>query len=247
MRRKYKNPPLVELVCEFRVPPECDWDLATPGLIYEKVRREFPVRKRYSLRHIELADAQDALKHRLRIEEHITFGKEDEDLFIDLGSRSLAVVSRVRPYPGWAHFRPNLELAFASLVEVSGLQKLRGLSLRYTNRIEVPDKPEALEKYFNFRPLLSGNEGMAIASFIGGTKFRDGTDVATVVLRDAAPDNPGNRAFLLLIDYSLAQDRTLGKDDALRWVEDAHLKVDERYFEKCIKPVLRREIFEEIR
>jgi len=86
---------------------------------------------------------------------------------------------------------------------------------------------------------------MAYTSFIGGTRFRIGDDSCKVELQSAVPDTPENRAFLLVIDYSLAPDRTIVAADALEWIERAHEKVDESFFEKCIKDPL-RDIFQEI-
>ena len=42
MGRRYKNPPIVEALCEFEFISSQPWDLTIPGLIYEKVKDEFP-------------------------------------------------------------------------------------------------------------------------------------------------------------------------------------------------------------
>lgn len=41
MGKKYKNPPIVEVVCEFRLSDDTLWDLTIPGLLYEKLKDEF--------------------------------------------------------------------------------------------------------------------------------------------------------------------------------------------------------------
>ncbi len=45
MSRKYKNPPVVEALCEFQFISDKSWDLTLPGLIYERVKSEFPVKQ----------------------------------------------------------------------------------------------------------------------------------------------------------------------------------------------------------
>ncbi|MBV8265707.1 MAG: TIGR04255 family protein, partial [Planctomycetaceae bacterium] len=37
-RRRYKNPPIEEAVCDFQFAPGTDWDPTMPGLLYEKLR-----------------------------------------------------------------------------------------------------------------------------------------------------------------------------------------------------------------
>ena len=246
MQKKYKNPPLVELICEFRLPPECAWDLTMPGLIYERVKAEFPDKKSRLIQHLEIMSGREGTGQKLRAEERILFQAREGKIFLEIGSRLLGVHSQVTPYPGWQHFKPKIEVGFKALIAVSNTDKLRRISLRYVNRIEVPDESGALGEYFNFRPLLADNEGMAITSFIGGTRFSTGDDSCKVELQSAGSDNPDNRAFMLEIDYSLAPDKAIEQQKALQWVESAHEKVDELFFERCVMDPLRR-LFQEVK
>jgi uncharacterized protein (TIGR04255 family) len=41
MGRKYRSPPLVEALCEFRLTPDTPWDMTIPGLFYETVKHAF--------------------------------------------------------------------------------------------------------------------------------------------------------------------------------------------------------------
>ena len=45
MRRKYAKPPLVEAVCELHFDPSSPFDLAVPGLVYERVKNTFKERQ----------------------------------------------------------------------------------------------------------------------------------------------------------------------------------------------------------
>ncbi|MGH7598840.1 MAG: TIGR04255 family protein, partial [bacterium] len=45
MGKHYKNPPLLEAVCEFKFQPHSSWNPAVPDLIYEKVKTQFPQRE----------------------------------------------------------------------------------------------------------------------------------------------------------------------------------------------------------
>lgn len=45
MGRKYRNPPLIEALCEFQFVPTQPWDLTIPGFFYEKVKNDFPAKQ----------------------------------------------------------------------------------------------------------------------------------------------------------------------------------------------------------
>ncbi|MBN2208369.1 MAG: TIGR04255 family protein [Candidatus Coatesbacteria bacterium] len=245
MQRKYEKPPLAEIVCEFSVGPDCAWDVTMPGLIYERVKADFPEKKPQLLQHVELASGQEGIEQKIRMEPRIQFRAKEEKVFLEIGDRLLGVHSMVTPYPGWAHFRPRVDVGFKALVDVSNVESLRRISLRYINRIEVPPEAGVVSKYFSFQPLLHDNKDMEVTSFIGGTTFAHGNDRSSVELRSAVPDKPGNRAFQLLIGYFLALDRTISTGEVLGWVESAHEKVDELFFERCIRQPLRK-LFQEV-
>jgi uncharacterized protein (TIGR04255 family) len=45
-RRKYRNPPIEEALCEFRFAPSQDWDPTVPGRFHEKIREIYPAKPR---------------------------------------------------------------------------------------------------------------------------------------------------------------------------------------------------------
>lgn len=52
----FKNPPLVEAVCEFQFHPESKWDWTVPGLLFEKISGEFS--ERAEMRRLEVTFQQ---------------------------------------------------------------------------------------------------------------------------------------------------------------------------------------------
>jgi len=48
MKRKYKKPPIVEALCEFQFIPQEPYNLTIPGLFYDKIKEEFPIRQEQS-------------------------------------------------------------------------------------------------------------------------------------------------------------------------------------------------------
>ncbi|MBU4225210.1 MAG: TIGR04255 family protein [Chloroflexi bacterium] len=246
MAKKYANPPLIEAVCEFRLTPDTAWDLTIPGLMYEKVEKEFPNKEQRLIQEVEIIQSPQGMQQQTRTVERVLFLTRDRKIFIQAGPHLLAV-NCLKPYPTWNGFKPRIENAFRSLTEIVDIKGLQRIGLRYINHIEIPARSINLEEYFEFRPFLGQNLPQNIANFIVGCvwHFSNGRDSCRVQITNALPEKPDNTAFLLDLDYFLAQPKAVSVNQALEWVEEAHQKVEE-IFEGCItEPV--REIFREIK
>lgn len=247
MGRKYAKPPVIEAVCEFRLPPSTQWDLTIPGLVYERVREEFPHKEQRVIQNIEVTEKPDAggIQHKITAENRAWFLTEDRNTFIQVGTRALAV-NRLSPYPTWEEFRPAIEKAVSVLrevVEVSGFQRI---GLRYINRIEIPSPSVELDDYFAFRLVLGEGLPQLMQGFICGAvlPFLNGRDLCKVELTNAVPESQLSTAFLLDLDYYLARPEDVSAEGVLAWVEEAHRAVEDA-FEDCISDRL-RELFEEM-
>ena len=211
MSKKYANSPIVEAICEFRVTSQSKWDITIPGLVYEKVRKEFPNKEQRFIQRIEASEqSPDGKKHRVSTEERILFLANDRKMFIQLGSRLLAV-NCLKPYPMWNGFKPEIENAFDALCNVVDIEGLQRIGLRYINRIEIPSISVNLDHYFAFRPFVGQNLPQVLGNFIVGSTFpsSDEKDVCKVQLTNAICEKPGHSAFLLDLDYFLSQPQPL--------------------------------------
>jgi len=245
MSKKYRNPPIMEVVCEFRFPIETPWDITIPGLLYEKVKEKFPHREPRIIQHMEIKQARREVEHKFHTEERIFFFDSSKKTFIQAGHRILSI-NRLRPYISWNEFKPNIEKAFTSLLDIVNVKNLQRIGLRYINKIEIPKTSVDLETYFEFRPFLGSKLPQNIVDFIVGCMFafNNGQDMCKVELKSAVPDTPEHNAFMLDLDYFLAKPQTVSADQALEWVDDAHDKV-EKIFEGCITDELRKIFGEE--
>lgn len=246
MGRKYANPPVVEAVCEFRLAPDSTWDLTVPGLVYEKIKDEFPHREQRSIHEVEITQGPEGLQQQVRTTERVLFFSDDRKMLVQLGPR-LLTINCLKPYPTWAGFRPKIERAFNALintVEVKGLQRI---GLRYINRIEIPTSPVKLEDYLEFYLFLGPRLPQDMANFIAGCEFlyENGRDRCKVQLTPALSSSPEYQALSLDIDYFLAKPRGVEVTEAIDWVEGAHDKVED-VFEGCINDRLRA-IFQEVK
>jgi uncharacterized protein (TIGR04255 family) len=246
MGRRYQNPPLVEAVCEFRLTQDTNWDMTIPGLLYEKVRNEFPHREQRLIQEIDLTQSPEGIQQQIRTSERILLFSENRNIFVQLGPRLIAINS-VKPYPSWAGFKPKIEKAFDSLsniIEVKGLQRI---GLRYINRIEISGFHLKLEDYFQFYLFLGPQLPQELASFIAGGEFNfaNGRDRCRVQLGSIPVSITDSFSVHLDIDYFLFQEKGVKMGEAIEWVDKAHDRVEE-VFEGCINDRL-REMFKEVK
>lgn len=244
MGKKYRNPPIIEAICEFRLTQDTDWDLTVPGLFYERVKEFFPDREQRVVQEVELTQEPQGFQQRIRASERILLFAQDRKTLIQLGPR-LLVINVLKPYQTWQAFKFNIEKAWSSLrdvVEVSGVERI---GLRYINRIEFPNKNVELEDYFEFFPFIGKRLPQQIASFIVGVEFSYNAerDRCRVQLAQAVGDETKS-AVILDIDYFLTHPRAVEVSEVMKWIEEAHCRVEE-IFEGCITDKLRA-MFEEV-
>lgn len=244
MGRKYRNPPIVEAICEFRLTQDTPWDLTIPGLFYEKVKKDFPHREQRVVQEVELIQEPQGIQHRIRTSERALLFTQNRKMLIQIGPR-LLVVNALSPYPTWRGFKPQIEMAWNELqrsVEIKGLERI---GLRYINRIKLPGKEVKLDDYFEFHLTLGPRLPQHVISFVAVAEFpyNEDRDLCRVRLGPAR-DSVEESICILDIDYFLARPGAVEVSDALQWVEEAHSRVEE-VFEGCITDRL-RELFEEV-
>jgi uncharacterized protein (TIGR04255 family) len=79
MTTLYRTPPLVEATCEFRFNPGPQWDATFPGLIYGKLREDFPVRRSVAGQNVEatIQVGPEGVHHQLIQSDRMLFLRED--------------------------------------------------------------------------------------------------------------------------------------------------------------------------
>ncbi len=243
MEAAYTNPPLREAICEFRFPLEHPWDLTVAGMLYARIREDYPRREQRRVREVEVMLAPEGLREELLITERAQFSTADGGCSIQVGPRVMTV-NCLPPYTNWEEFRAWIEDAFGNLQSVIEVEGIRTMALRYVNTIEIPEPGVRPEELFAFHPVVpfSGESTeFAMDGFIVGCEgaFEGGRDACRVELTDAVPESPEQSAFLLNIEYFLVKEGSIGKEGALAWIEAAHSRVEEM-FEGCITDALRK-------
>ena len=247
MGRKYANPPVEEAICEFRLTPETRWDLTVSGLLYERLKQTFPQKEQLTIQERELTQGAHGLQEQIRTSERLRFFSEDRTRLAQVGLRMVAV-NALKPYPGWAGFKPKIEIAWRSLQEIVPVEGFERIGLRYINRVELDGPNVQLNEYLDFYPFLGPRLPQRFVSFLAGVEFSYADDRDRCRLQLAPVPilgKEGKAVFMLDLDYFLIRPRGVAVEDALAWVEEAHSRVED-VFEGCITDKL-REMFEEVK
>ncbi len=243
---KFKNPPIVEAICEFRFSQDAKTDPTIPGLLYEKLKTDFPNKESKIDQEIEIKADDKGFRHWVKNPNSLAvFLSNDRKSLIQIGTNKLSI-HYLKPYPGWEHFRPKIQQAFDALNSITAIQGIDRIALVYIDKIEIPGHNIDLKQYFNFMPHLGNGFTNSFTDFMVGCDFpyNNKRDICKLQLTSAMPDNKSNTAYLLTTEYFLAKKKSITKDGALAWVENAHTTVHS-IFLNCITKKS-EELFERI-
>ncbi|MBC7233980.1 MAG: TIGR04255 family protein [Chloroflexi bacterium] len=245
MGKQYRNPPIVEALCEFRFEPGAPWDMAIPGLVYEGIRDSFPKRRQAKTFEVSVAAGPGGIEQQVVTTDRMQFLREDEKALIQVGPNLLAV-NHLKPYPTWRGFLPLIRQGFNAYLAAANPKGIQRIGLRYINRIELPGKRVELADYLEFRPFVGERLPQDYGPFIVGIQipFEASRDFLRLQLASAVAGKPETVALMLDLDYFLAQPSAVSQDQVFDWIKLAHDHVEE-VFEACITERL-RQMFEEV-
>jgi len=241
MGKKYTNPPVTEAVCEFRFDPTSAWDLAIPGLIYERLRQDYP--KRHATSSVPVGQLLGPLPPLLP--ESVQFSRSDDSALVRISPHQIAII-HLRPYGTWDRFMPMIEEALTAYREAAEPKGIQRVGLRYVNHILLRGTRIELEDYFNLYPFTGASVPHDYFSFLVKlqTLFENRRDVLTLQLFNASTEEQAAVSVQLDLDYFLGQAAAVTFDSVHDWLETAHLHVEET-FEACVNDRLRAQFVEE--
>lgn len=252
MTRVYRKPPLIEAICEFQFQSDKTWDWTIPGLVYQRIDKDFPDKSQEQSFQLKLSVAPSPLQSDTQLIHPLPhqlggaltkmqFLKADRTAMVQVGPDLLAINVRA-PYPGWETFAALIEKQFEIYVGIAEPTRFRRIGLRYINRIDFAVDAIEITKYFSYYPHLPQGIEQKHGPFVMRVTHPQANDrdLLTVNLANVVPST--NISYLFDLDYSLLSPDNVELDKGLVWVRDAHAKIEEM-FEACITDDL-REYFE---
>ena len=252
MRQQYQNPPIREVVCEFRFLEDGRWDGAAPGLVYSALRAEFPRRWADETPGASappgagssnlIPPGLQQVELRIGPQEALRFWREsDEAGYFIVGPYRLAV-RHFKPYPSWENMREIIGKGVQAYRDVLEPTQVQRIGLRFINAIDLSpfDGPLQVEEFFDFYPFVGHDIPQQLSRFhcLVQMDFENRRD--SLILQTAtAPGTGGKMEVILDLDYYLMQPDNFDLNDIPEWLETAHDNV-ERVFEGCLKESTRR-------
>jgi len=246
MGRKYKNPPIVEALCEFQFISEQPWDLTLPGLIYEKIKDEFPDKQQQDGISVQFLPTERGFEYKIEPgSPRVQFHRKDKSALIQVAP-DLLVINQLKPYPTWNEFKPMILKNFQIYKEVARPKGFRRIGLRYINIVEFDKSPIELKDYFQFYPFIPEGLPQIHGSFVNRVEFpyEQGKERLILTLATVIPTKPNVLSILLDLDYVMAAPEYIPLDGVSDWLEKAHEEI-EKAFEACITDEARKIFGEE--
>jgi uncharacterized protein (TIGR04255 family) len=233
--RKYVNPPLVEIACEFRFKVADQNDLTVPGRFYEQIKPDYPIKEELQEFSVGFEFGKKEVQQKVRTKILGMQYKTQDGLDIIRVAPNLVSAHRLAPYPTWEGFFPRVKRSlqtFRGIVQPTGLERV---GLRYIDRIEVPRTSFKLTEYIKFRPETPDGIGLQMSRFFMRVEFpfHDGRDVLALMVHNPAGSPAGKTWIVLDWDYVMVKPETFGLDGIPSWLEEAHAEID-RVFEATI-------------
>ena len=149
--RKYKNPPVVEALCEIFFNGS-KWDGTIPGLFFDKIKDVYPIKKELEQIGVEVSVSKDIQDSKImRGGRRIQFVKKDKSQLIQI-EKDLLVINQLKPYPRFEDWKPVIDKMLDLYVDLAKPEGIRRVGVRYINRIVIPLNKFKMEDYFCLYP-----------------------------------------------------------------------------------------------
>lgn len=239
MRNGYPNPPILEVVCEFRLMPASDWDGTIPESVYDRVKSDYPIQTKRMVPETISPPGSKSRDQEIRPKERVLFYAEDRKSFLQLGP-FLFFVNRLMPYSGWGEFQSKVQHTFKIWAGLVGELNMEKIALRFINRIELPIPLQKTGEFFSLNPMLGPDFSDSPDHLTLGCNFsyHEGRDACRVQLTGSNPQTPDRSAYFLDFEYSLARPHKVTVEETIDWIEAAHEKI-KTLFEASITDRLR--------
>lgn len=235
MKRKYANPPIIEAVIEFRFIPSELWDITIPGMVYDKVKSEFPQKREQLSYTAEFRAKEGAVAPEINLQQRIQFIRSDNSALLQIWRNTLAV-NHLKPYTTWDKFKSLIHNNLKIYLEIAKPKGFKRLGLRYINEIQFEMAPIELTDYFNYYPKMPQDLiPKKHENFMSHIEipYEDERDRLTLKIGNAFPEKPNKLALLLDLDYIMIKSEGVSINQISDWIENAHTTV-ENVFEACI-------------
>lgn len=149
--KKYRNPPVVEALCELYFAGS-QWSSTTPGLFFEKIKTEYPETRELQQMEARVNIAPSAHSAQFqKLGTRTQFIHREKTRLVQL-EQNLLVVNQLQPYPRFTVWQPTIRTMLGHYAELAHPSSIDRIGLRYINKIHLPPIPLRMRDYFRIYP-----------------------------------------------------------------------------------------------
>lgn len=227
-RRRYRNPPITEALCEFLFRPGPEWDLTVPGKLHLQLGSEYAGKPQGQTSiEVQLHDGQPPGVRRREHLARVRLLTADQKRIVSVG-RDVMSVHVLRPYQdaaleehgGWEEFRSRISRALDAYWAVAQPTAIARIGIRYINKIVIPHRPVELEDYLRSAlPRVSGLP-QQIGGFLVRVDYTHSEDVRLVLTEGLTEAPAGHVAVMLDLDVIWKGTEPVQRKDAMQKVTE---------------------------
>lgn len=228
MARRYNIPPIAEALCEFHFAPSQPWDWTIPGLLYDKVKGDFPKKRQQNVLQMELHAEREEINQNIKGGiARMQFLREDEHALMQVGP-DLLVVNHLKPYSGWENFQADITKCltiYSDTLQPKGIQRI---GLRYINKIEFPYTSVEIEDYLLSAPKIPSEIPQTFSSWAQRVEVPYEQLGASLILQTGSLKESQDTGVVFLLDLYFQSIRTelFDLNTGLQWVKQAHDNIE---------------------
>jgi uncharacterized protein (TIGR04255 family) len=227
------NPPLAEVVCEFRFDTSGAWDWAIPGILYEHIRQDFPRREQVRqgeeralwAREAEGPASVGGVVDRLRL------SNEDGTAAINLSPYEM-FINRLYPYPGWGSLSRLINGTLGKYLESASPTTLDQVSLRYINQIPLPFQGEVdIGRFITLDPPVPSKLGETLTDFFQRYELLY-EEPEGLLLHQTGIEMIASELFQYItldLEFVSPTGFGLGPEEVAGWLDTAHDRIEEAF------------------
>ena len=225
-RRRYRNPPIEEALCEFHFQPGPVWDLTVPGKLHMQLGTEYagkPQEQKSIETEIQVQDGQPPSVQQREGLSRVRLLTKDEKRIVSVG-RDVMSVHMLRPYQGatpqepggWEEFQSRISTALSAYWTVAQPVSVSRIGIRYINKIVIPQRTVRLEDYFRSSlPKVSGLP-QQVGGFLIRVEYAHSEDVRLVLTQGLTEAPADHVAVMLDLDVTWNGTEPVKQDGAMQ-------------------------------
>ena len=224
-RRRYKNTPIEEALCEFRFTGGAAWDATIPSQLQTQIGKEYtePDRMQKMVnvglktekgRVQELSFGEGAARVQLATKCHTRM--------VAVGYNVLSI-HILRPYldpfdpkkSGWDEFRPRISRALDAYCRVASFTNICRIGIRYINKIVIPSKIARVDDFLRCAVPQPTRLPRRLVSYVNRFEDPYDDDVRLVLSQGSVNAPAGHTGILLDLDVIWESEEPVKRDVSL--------------------------------